>query len=229
MTQRIPPLHGDGPPSMMMTMIAMKRKFINVGAGSKDHPFLPPWLQTDDWEHVRLDIDPGVEPDIVGSATDMHMVPTQSQDAIWAANIIEHLYAHEVPLALREFARVIKPDGLVQVLVPDLQRCARLIADGKLEDTAYMSPAGPIAPIDILFGHRGYIAQGRVHMAHKTGFIISSLGKALTSAGFAHVAVYCLEWDLLGLASTNTPLDQIYMPKFLRDLCTAGDAAPPVR
>jgi hypothetical protein len=202
----------------------VRRKFLNVGSGARGAPFLPPWLKTPDWEHVRLDIDPNMEPDILGSATDMHMVPTHSQDAVWAANIVEHLFAHEVPLALHEFARVIKPDGLVQIMVPDLQPVARLVADGKLEDTAYTAPAGPIAAIDMLFGHRGFIAQGRVHMQHKTGFITSTLARALMLAGFPHVAIYSLEWDLLALASTTTPLEQIYMPDFLRDLCAKGNA-----
>ncbi|CAN5507124.1 hypothetical protein BH09PLA1_BH09PLA1_20050 [soil metagenome] len=115
---------------------ASHRTFLNVGCGPKDSPFLPPWLQTPDWREVRLDIDPAVEPDLVGTATDMRGVADRSFDAVWAANIVEHLFAHEVPVALREFARVITPDGIVQILVPNLQRAAALIPAGKLDDTA---------------------------------------------------------------------------------------------
>jgi hypothetical protein len=201
-----------------------QRSFLNVGSGPKDSPFVPPWLRTPDWREVRLDIDPNLNPDIVASATDMHEVADASFDAVWAANIVEHLFAHEVPTALREFARVTKPDGLTQVLVPDLQRVAAMIVEGKLEEAAFQSTAGPIAPIDILFGFRRAIAQGRIHMAHKTGFIASTLEMALRRSGFKHVAVFHLSWDLLALAS-QTLLTDVWMPSILRESCM--DASPP--
>jgi hypothetical protein len=119
---------------------------------------------------------------------------------------------------MREFARVIKPDGLVQIIVPDLQYIARLVADGKLEDAAYTSNAGPITPLDMLFGLRNAIARGQVHMAHKTGFINTTLERHLRQAGFAHVTIYHVNWDLLALASTSTPIDSVYLPPILREL-----------
>jgi SAM-dependent methyltransferase len=196
----------------------VQRTFLNVGSGPKSNTFLPPWLQTPDWTQVRLDIEPAVQPDILASATDMRNVADHSFDAVWAANIVEHLHAHEVPSALREFARVIKPDGLVQVIVPDLQYVARLIVDGKLEDTAYMSNAGPITPLDMLYGLRSAIAEGLSYMAHKTGFINTTLERAMRGAGFSHVAVCHVNWDLLALASTGTSLDRVYRPPIMRQL-----------
>jgi len=38
---------------------------------------------------------------------------------------------------LKEFQRVLAPDGLAFVTLPDLQSVAELIAQDKLEDTAY--------------------------------------------------------------------------------------------
>jgi hypothetical protein len=58
-----------------------------------------------------------------------------------------------------------------------------------LEDTLYMSPLGPIAPIDILFGHRPSLAGGNAFMAHRTGFTDGTLGAALIRAGFATAIV----------------------------------------
>jgi len=48
-----------------------------------------------------------------------------------------------------------------------------------------MSPAGPISPIDILWGHRLSLARGNYYMAHKVGFTAQSLTQALLEAGFA--------------------------------------------
>ena len=64
----------------------------------------------------------------------------------------------------REFARVLKPDGFLLITLPDLEEVAKHIARGNLEEPLYVSPpgnspAGPISPIDILFGHRQSMAQ----------------------------------------------------------------------
>jgi len=68
-----------------------------------------------------LDIDPSVAPDIVGTMTDMSAVATASIDAIFSSHNIEHLYPHEVPIALAEFLRVLKDDGFAVVTCPDLR------------------------------------------------------------------------------------------------------------
>ncbi len=107
----------------------------------------------------------------------------------WSSHNLEHLYAHEVPLALREFWRVLKPGGVAVLALPDIQEVARRVAAGNLEQTLYVSPAGPICAIDIMFGHRDSIARGNHFMAHKTAFTAASLGQKLTEAGFATVDV----------------------------------------
>ena len=66
-----------------------------------------------------------------------------------------------------------------------MQTVCALVADNKLTDAAYQSLAGPIAPLDILYGHREGLAHGHLYMAHKTGFTLKSLTHALHSAGFA--------------------------------------------
>jgi len=63
---------------------------------------------------------------------------------------VSAFYAHEVPLALKEFLRVLKPEGFLVVTCPDLQSAAKLIAEDKLLDPAYTSPAGPTSPPTIL-------------------------------------------------------------------------------
>ena len=58
-------------------------------------------LNTADWEEIRFDIDPNASPDIVGAMTDMSGVATASVDAVYSSHNIEHVFAHEVPVALR--------------------------------------------------------------------------------------------------------------------------------
>lgn len=169
---------------------ATLRSLLHVGCGVADPRKLPPaFFAPGEWHEVRLDIDPGVAPDILGSITDMAAVATASFDAVWSAHNLEHLFAHEVPLALREFRRVLRSGGFALITLPDLQRVAELVAQDRLTEPAYVSPAGPIAPLDMLYGHGAAIAQGNLFMAHRTGFTARSLEAALVAARFDSVRV----------------------------------------
>lgn len=165
------------------------KTILHVGPGHrKNGSKLPQVFITPDWCEVRLDIDPDNEPDIVGSMLDMAAVENGSVDAIYSAHNIEHVYAHEVPIVLKEFLRVLKPDGFLLVTCPDLQTVCALVAEDKLTDAAYTSQAGPITPLDILYGHRDALAHGHHYMAHKCGFTEKTLTQALQSAGFRSIA-----------------------------------------
>ena len=164
------------------------RKFLHVGCGRMRKPDIGPALQADDWLEIRLDIDPAVQPDIFASMLDMSAVPTASVDAVYSSHNIEHLYAHEVPVALAEFLRVLKPDGFALVTCPDLQSICRLVVEDELDRPAYVAPAGPIAPLDVLYGHRPQLAAGNLYMAHRTGFTLKTLVAAMRAAGFRSVA-----------------------------------------
>lgn len=161
------------------------RKFLHVGCGPARKPNVGPGLRGDAWVEIRLDIDSAVEPDVVASMLDMAVVPTASVDAVYSSHNIEHLYPHEVPVALAEFQRVLKAEGLLVLTCPDLQSVCRLVAEDKLDEPVYVSPAGPIAPLDILYGHRPQLAEGNLFMAHHTGFTLKTLVAAARAAGFS--------------------------------------------
>jgi len=162
-------------------------RFLHVGCGRHTKVRTTPILAGNDWEEVRLDIDPAAQPDIVASMTDMSAVADGSMDALFAHHTLEHLYASEVAVALSEFARVLAPDGFAIIAVPNLQAVAQQIAEGKLMEPAYVAPAGPISPHDMLYGLGTAIAEGRTYMAHRCGFTTASLSEALQRAGFRKV------------------------------------------
>jgi hypothetical protein len=62
------------------------------------------------------------------------------------------------------------------------------VAEDKLTEPAYFSPAGPIAPIDILYGLRSSMTKGNLYMAHRCGFTEKVLCGTLHSSGFKRVA-----------------------------------------
>ena len=148
-----------------------------------------------------MDIDKEVAPDIIGSVTNMGSeVASGSFDAIWSSHSLEHLYAHDVPQALAEFKRVLRPDGFALITCPDLEEISALVTRRGLDHVAYVSPLGPITPLDMFFGHSASIARGNIYMAHNTGFTCASLGRLLIEAGFPIVLVKRESFDLWALA-----------------------------
>lgn len=169
-----------------MIQHATAKTVLHAGCGRKP---LDGRFPTPQWREIRLDIDPAAAPDVVASITHMQAVATESVDAVWSSHTIEHLFPHEVPLALREFRRVLNPSGFLLITLPDIEEVARHVARGNLDRPLYVSPAGPISPIDVLFGHRRSMARGNLHMAHRTGFSAASLSGKLEQAGFRKVQV----------------------------------------
>lgn len=161
----------------------MIQKFLHVGCGPQTKKGLK-GFDSESWKEIRFDIDQNVQPDIVGSLTDMSLVESSSIDAIFSSHDIEHLFPHEVPVALKEFYRVLKPHGFVVITCPDLQSVCDAVANDRLLEPLYNSPAGPVSAIDILYGHRTALAQGNHDMAHKCGFTFSSLCQSFMQAGF---------------------------------------------
>lgn len=185
------------------------KTFLHVGCGSRSKEQTTALFAGPDWRELRLDINQDVKPDIVATMTDMAAVADESVDAVFSSHNIEHLYAHEVPIALGEFLRVLKPDGFVVITCPDLQSVCALVAEDRLTEAAYSSPAGPIAPLDILYGHRASMAAGNLFMAHRCGFTEKVLCGTLVDCGFKAVAS-CRRpsaFDLWGVAS-KSPLPE---------------------
>jgi predicted SAM-dependent methyltransferase len=181
------------------------KSLLHVGCGPKRKDGTTPGFNTPDWNEIRLDIDASVAPDVTGTMTDMKAVASGSVDAVFSSHNIEHLYPHEVPIALQEFLRVLKDDGFVVITCPDLQSVSMLVLQDKLTEPAYQSPAGPIAPLDILYGHRQSMALGNLFMAHRCGFTRKVLTDTLREAGFQTVAamVRVAHLDLWALASKS--------------------------
>lgn len=188
----------------------MKNIFLHVGCGSNRKERTTREFNTDSWQELRLDINESTHPDIVGTMTDMSAVANETVDAIFSSHNIEHLYPHEVPSALKEFIRVLKPEGFLVITCPDLQSVCALVAEDKLTDPAYVSPSGPIAPIDILYGHRASMERGNLYMAHRCGFTKKVLIGTLRTFGFASLIAAnrgAPFFDLWAIAS-KLPLNQ---------------------
>ena len=184
--------------------------FLHVGCGTKHKDRTP--FASENWREIRLDIDQAVQPDVIGTMTEMQAVVDASVDAVFSSHNIEHLYPHEVPIALAEFHRVLKPDGFVLLTCPNLQSVCARVANDQLTDAAYQSGIGPITPLDILYGHRASMKAGNLYMAHRCGFTKKVLAATLSLAGFdVRVLARPARYDLwaLGLKPSGNSSDRM--------------------
>ena len=159
------------------------KAFLHVGCGNNNKSDLK-GFNNDNWKEIRFDIGKNVNPDIVGTLTDMKLVKTGSVDAVYSSHNIEHIFPHEVPIALSEFYRVLKEDGIVVITCPDLQSAGEALTQDKLFETLYEGHDGPVTAFDVLFGHRETTVDGNIFMIHKGGFTYSLLDRAFYEAGF---------------------------------------------
>ena len=87
---------------------------LEVGSGSG---LVTNWLRTAGFEVKTLDLDPELEPDMVGSVTDIPL-SANSCDAVLCCQVLEHLPFDQLPMALTEIGRVSRMGAVVSL--PDV-------------------------------------------------------------------------------------------------------------
>lgn len=151
-----------------------------------------------EWNQITVDINPKCNPDVIASITDLKGVKDYSVEAVFGSHVLEHICYHEVPLALKEFIRVLKPDGDLLVHMPDLKQACAAVAEGRAMQPLYQAPGGSVAAIDMVYGHRKSIVRFGENMVHKTGFTKEVLEDHLKVAGFIDIVVWVEGHDLWG-------------------------------
>ncbi|MDL2316949.1 methyltransferase domain-containing protein [Desulfovibrio sp. OttesenSCG-928-A18] len=159
-------------------------RFLHAACGNNDKTRTTREFDQGDWEEVRMDVSEEARPDVIASLLDMPMVPDAYFDAVFTAHSLERMYPHQVGSALANIMRVLKHDGYLVVTAADIQAACALVAEDKLLEPAYDSPAGPVAPLDILYGFRPALAAGYERHACKCGFTSRALTGTLAQAGF---------------------------------------------
>jgi len=127
--------------------------------------------------------------------------PENYMTAIYASHVLEHLYFHEAKELLRECFRVLCPEGIIRLVVPDLNYIIegyrkRTSIGGEVEDNDAMCPADRLCERIGLPARR--ISKKNIFYycysilkdfhSHKWMYDEQSLSQRLAEAGFINVS-----------------------------------------
>ncbi|MSO72679.1 MAG: methyltransferase domain-containing protein [Rhodospirillaceae bacterium] len=175
------------------------KTFLHIGCGDERRKKTPFAQVGEDWRETSLDVDPASRPDILGPMTSLAGAAAKGFDAVYASHSFESLYPHEVPVALAEFKRVLKPEGFVLIVCRDQQ------AEGKASNPAPVSSLGGMTPMNITVGLQPVLAGRATFTTRRIGYTQETLSAELTRAGFA-----------LGAAGRRTaPYNELWVIAFV--------------
>lgn len=160
------------------------RAVLNVGGGSE---LIKIPAHYEGWRHDRLDIDPAVKPDVLLDARDLKQLPAGTYDAIYCSHNLEHYHRHEGSKVLAGFYHVLKPEGFIEIHVPDILALMKHVVENNLDvdDVCYTISSTPILVRDVIYGFHVAIEQNQNDFfAHKTGFSVKSLINFVGPHGF---------------------------------------------
>jgi SAM-dependent methyltransferase len=182
-----------------------RRRVLNVGGNSKLSP-IPDHYSG--WNHLLLDIAPGPDVDVLLDARKLAEYDGEKFDSVYSSHNLEHFYPHDVSKVLSGIHQALKPDGFLDIRVPDIPSVLKaVVAQGmELDDVLYTSPAGPISAHDVIYGWGAEIERSGVDFfAHKRGFSVKSLTLSLQQAGFVHIYSAVNGYQLQAVAFKSEP------------------------
>ena len=141
-------------------------------------PAYNPHQLEDEWEHLDIMKRPHVE-----LISPMHIIdrPDDYYEEIYASNVIEHATKEEFTKALDEWTRVLKKDGLLTIITPDLYQTAKDIIRHYDHDQI----------IELNNDLIGLFAQQiNEHDFHTCGFTSKSLSFYLKELGFTDLQLF---------------------------------------
>tara|TARA_R110000796_G_scaffold106618_1_gene217077 strand:+ start:11535 stop:12071 length:537 start_codon:yes stop_codon:yes gene_type:complete len=139
---------------------------INLGCGKRN--FGKDWIHIDggDYEHLH--------------SKDIRKLSFEDGVAglIYASHIIEYFDREEIVPILKEWHRVLKPDGILQLAVPDFAVMAKLYDSGNYKLENFLGP---------LYGR---MLMGNSVIYHRTVYDFYCLKRLLLEVGYKNVKRY---------------------------------------
>jgi len=180
---------------------AGKKKILDIASGEVPY-------KSDEGVVVTCDFRPEAKPDYV---CDMRLLPfaTGEFDHVHASHCLEHVRRDEAIETLKEWARVTKPDGVLEIISPDLEWAAKEILNGTLKGDDDAKGQTPHI-MNVLYGAQTF--RGNSHFC---GFTPERLEWFLKQVGFKHFDTSTSGYNIICKAS-RVPLKAQASRKLLK-------------
>ena len=158
---------------------------INMGCGWRN--FGKEWIHIDGGDYDHLDYH---------DITKLNF-EDNSVDLIYASHVLEYFDQREVTMLLKEWKRVLKPNGELRIAVPDFESMTNLYHRGVIQLKDILGP---------LYGR---MPMGDITIYHKTTYDYNSLETLLNNLGFSHVKKY--DWKQYDIHVNHDDHSQAYL------------------
>lgn len=139
---------------------------VHIGCGKRN--FGNDWLHVDGGKYDHIDHD-----DVTLSTW-----RNECADLIYSSHLLSYFDREEVKELLKQWYRVLKPEGILRVAVPNFEAMAWLYSVGGYSLRAFLGP---------LYGK---MQMGDKTIYHKTAYDLDSLSVVLSEAGFKQIGIY---------------------------------------
>lgn len=128
--------------------------------------------------YINIDVRKTPATDVVTEAWNLKIYNNNSIDEIYTRHMFEHLDPNEARVVLSEWSRVLKDNGVLHIIVPDLIfHCKQLLE--RASDPKELNHA-----LCSIYGWRDERRGGSIFDAHKWGYTKETLIKLIKEYGF---------------------------------------------
>lgn len=140
--------------------------------------------------YIGIDAIPRPAADMVAPAWAIPL-PDNSVDEIISLHLWEHFYRWECDAVMHEWRRLLKPDGLLVLELPNLLKCCQNILTGKVRGGKDPNQLG-------YWGLFGDPREKDPFMSHRWGWTPSTLSAFLKEHGFYYIREEETQWHPAG-------------------------------
>jgi hypothetical protein len=157
---------------------------LNLGAS-------PIW-SNDSWHTLDHKLTESTETAIAGDASNIKL-PDESCDVVFCSHVFEHIPHTRLPMVLAEINRVLRPDGILRILTPDLEKVAKAYVEKDEEFFRQAKQEDESLRTDLGFG--GMMMNFIVSPGQDTALFDRNINQFI--AGYAHL--YSYDYSMLAI------------------------------
>ena len=156
-----------------------EKKIVDIGCG-------PIYNDFNGIKPIRVDIREDVNPDYRLDVR--HLTPLENEDfdVVFSSHVLEHISRNEVESTLDEWIRILKPDGELRLVLPNIKWAAERIMNNEVDHHV----------MNVLYGAQSYPTD-----FHYNGFTPETIVAMLKSRGFIEINTAEEGYNLIVIAS----------------------------